>query len=154
MKLAILLLLFLACLEAIQADVKYECRPVEILDVNTSETVKEISDTKIALMLTVSKAKIFDGTYSYTFEKTDKDNYEGSRIYKNYATGRSITFPNKPLKNFKEVAVFYMMYGDPQTTVAMFFNCYDFEQVKAYRAKLKKQKDVIDGSIDAQGLDL
>lgn len=132
------LLLTIVFLEAIHADIKYECKPVEILDVDTGAIVKKITDNKVALMLTVSKAKIFDGTYYYTFDKTNQDSYGGSRIYKDYATGRSITFPNKPRNDFKEVDVYYTMYGDPQTTVAMFFNCYNFEQIKAYRAKLKK----------------
>lgn len=97
-----------------------------------------MTNTKTAIMLTVSKNKIFDGTYSYIFASSEQYEQGLVRFYKHSQTGNSITFPSFPIEIIREVDTRHVMFGDPKTTVAMFFNCFNLQQIKVYRSKLKK----------------
>lgn len=129
---------FLAANAIHASDTLYECRPDEVINTNSGETINKITDKKTALHLTVSKNKIFDGTYNYNFKQSKKYTQGIVQIYNDPQSGNLILFPTFLIEENRELDIYHVLFQYSDKPVGLYFNCFNFKQIKAYRTRHNK----------------
>lgn len=90
---------------------------------------------KTALHLTVSKNKIFDGTYNYNLNQSKKYTQGIVQIFKNPQSRNLILFPTFLIEENRELDVYHVLFQYSDKPIGLYFNCFNLQQIKAYRAK-------------------
>lgn len=119
-------------------NVVYECRPDEVITTNTGDTINKVPDNKIAIHLTLSGDKIFDGKYTYRYKQSTKYTQGLVKIYEHSQSRNAILFPTFPIEENQEVNIYNVLFKYTNKSVGMYLFCAVSEEINAYRNKKDK----------------